>query len=399
MFGLHLVKLSELRCLKEVELPEVLSSIRRILSRGGVEETVAVGPDGSTVVANHSVFKALEWLGVSYVPTSSGSPERTYVPIEALGFFDNLETSRYRVFGDTEELLYRNWPTPLVRLRNSSISGRTAWAKLESYNPWSASIKDRVGWYMFKKLSEKLGAPPRLIYEATSTNTGLALAAVCSIHGSKFRAYLPHTAAAGESLLRVFGAEVVISPKPLTVDIISEVRSAASSNGAFNPNQFENDANFEVHLKYTAKELELQMREAGILPKAIFGGLGTSGHMSAIALYFKSRFSGIKVYGAVPKLGESIRGIRRIETGMKWIQYVELDGVVDVSLKEAARSVVEIARRDGILAGLSSGAVYYAYRTMVEAGQLDEGDYVLVFPDAGFKYVDTLVRYLAETAE
>lgn len=393
------MKLPELRCLREVELSEILKSIKKILSRGGVEETVVVGSDGSTIVANYSVFKALEWLGVSYVPVSRGSSEKTYVPLEALGFFDSLESSKHRVFRDTEELLYRNWPTPLVRLKNSSLCGRTVWAKLEGYNPWSASIKDRIGWYMFKRLTEKLGSPPELVYEATSTNTGLALAALCSIHSSRFRAYLPSTAAAGEALFRIFGAEVVVSSKPLTVDLISDVRSAADVDGAVNPNQFENDANFEVHLKYTAKELEIQMREAGIVPKAILGGLGTSGHMSAIALYFKSRFNGVKIYGVVPKPGESIRGIRRIETGMKWVHYVELDGVVDVSLEEAARSAIEIARRDGILVGISSGAVYCAYRTMVDVGQLDEGDYVLIFPDSGFKYVDILVRYLNKATE
>ncbi|MCX8186910.1 MAG: pyridoxal-phosphate dependent enzyme [Sulfolobales archaeon] len=388
MKSLHLAKLSKLKCAKEVELPEIIENIKKILSRGSVEETIAVGHDKQTVVGNHPLFKALEWLGVTYVPISNNLPEKTYVPVENLGFFNKLKPSKYRVFKDTEELLYKNWPTPLVRLKNSSLQGRTVWAKLESYNPWSASIKDRIGWYMFKKLTEKLGNPPKLIYEATSTNTGLALAALSSIHGLKFRAYLPSTAAAGEALLKIYGAEVIVSPKPLTVDLIADVKSAADSDGAANLNQFENDANLEVHLKYTAKELELQIRKAGILPKAIIGGLGTSGHMSAIALYFKSRFNNVKIYGVVPRQGESIRGIRRVETGMKWIKYVELDGVIEVSLKEATKSAIEIANRDGILVGLSSGAVYHAYKAMVEAGQFSEGDYILIFPDTGFKYVE-----------
>jgi cysteine synthase/O-phosphoserine sulfhydrylase/cystathionine beta-synthase len=143
-----------------------------------------------------------------------------------------------------------------------------------------------------------------------------------------------------------------------------------------------------------AKELELQLREAGVVPKAIIGGLGTSGHLSALALYFKSRFRGVRVYGVVPRAGTSIQGIRRVESGMRWVHLVDLDGVVEVSPGEAAEGVLRIVRSEGILVGLSSGAVYAAYRQLAEGGELEEGDYVLVFPDHGFKYVEQLEKLL-----
>ncbi|MFZ8791919.1 MAG: hypothetical protein ACO2OS_06615 [Thermosphaera aggregans] len=95
----------------------------------------------------------------------------------------------------------------------------------------------------------------------------------------------------------------------------------------FTFNQFYNDINLEVHLRYTAKELELQIREAGIVPKGISGSLGTSGHISAISIYFKNRFKGMKICGVVMKAGTAIQGTRRIESGMKWIHYVEVDEI------------------------------------------------------------------------
>ncbi len=319
-----------------------------------------------------------------------------FIPLDVLGFFEDIQPSMYRVFRDSEELLYKNWPTPLVKLDRASIRNRIVWAKLEGFNPWSMSVKDRIGWSMYRKSVEAYGRSKlKLLVESTSTNTGLAIAAMANIYGSKLRAYIPSTVSeTGELLLKIFGAEVIRSSKPLTVELIDEVEEVAKREGAIHLNQFYNDANFEVHLRYTAKELELQIREAGIVPKAIIGGLGTSGHISAIALYFKSRFKGIKVYGIVPRAGTAIQGIRRIESGMKWIHHIEIDGVLDISPEEAIQSVLHIVRREGIFIGLSSGAIYTGYKKLVENGVLDEGHYVLIFPDHGYKYVEQIQKYL-----
>lgn len=258
------------------------------------------------------------------------------------------------------------------------------------------SVKDRIGWYMYKKyIDKKRGNIPSLLVEPTSTNTGLAIAAIANMYGSKLKAYIPSTVSkTGELLLKVFGADVVRSPKLLTIELVNEVEEIAKKEKNLFLNQFFNDANFEAHLRYTAKELELQIKEVGIIPRAIVGSLGTSGHLSAIALYFKSRFKGVKVYGIVPREGTTIQGIRRIESGMKWINYVEIDGVVDVTPEEAIESILYIVRKEGIFVGLSSGAVYAGYRKLVENGEIDEGDYILVFPDHGYKYVEQLQSYL-----
>jgi cysteine synthase/O-phosphoserine sulfhydrylase/cystathionine beta-synthase len=345
------------------------------------------------VVANEEdrrLYWALRVLGVRRVPV--GGDE--LVELEELGFYDDVNPSPLHVYYSTLELLYRGWPTPLVKLHSLGGNGRRVWAKLEWYNPFSMSVKDRIGWYMVVKAFEE-GWQGKLIYEATSTNTGMALASMASIHGFHVRLYLPKTIQkASDILLAALGAEVVRKEGQLTVELIDEVRRDAEEAGAYHINQFENDFNFMVHLRYTAKELDLQLRYAGVRPKAIIGGLGTSGHMAAISFYFKNRYGGsIRIYGVEPAPGETIPGIRRIETGMKWIHWVEVDGVVDVTRDEAIEALLHVARRDGILPGLSSGAVAAAYIKLVERGELEPGDYVVVFPDNGFKYVEQLQDY------
>ena len=383
-------------CSDDIDFEEFLAIASNILKKGGVDTTIAVDKESIRIVENGKLCTVLKKIGVRFVPVSYRVSEKIFISLEDMGFFEDIKPSRYRVFMDTEELLYKNWPTPLVKLGNLSRGGRVVWAKLEGFNPWSMSVKDRIGWYMYRKAVEKLGRDKvKLLVEATSTNTGLAIAAMCAIHGSKLRAFIPSTVSkTGEILLKIFGAEVVRSPKALTVELINDVEEMARKEGAAHLNQFYNDANFEVHLRYTAKELELQIREAGIKPKAIFGGLGTSGHMSAISFYFKNRFKEVKIYGVVPALNTSIQGIRRVETGMKWIHYVEIDDVVEVTPEEAIEGVLEIVRNEGIFVGLSSGAVYTAFKKMVKEGKLGEGDYILIFPDIGFKYVEQISRYI-----
>ncbi len=190
-------------------------------------------------------------------------------------------------------------------------------------------------------------------------------------------------------LFLAMGADVVRKESPLTVAMINSVLLDAARDGAIVLNQFENDLNFIVHLKYTAKEVDYQLRSSGITPRAIIGGLGTSGHMSAISLYFKNRYSDVDVYGVQPAEGSTIPGLRRVETGMKWARYAELNKVVDVKLEEAFNTVIDVARSDGLLVGLSGGAVLYALRRLAEDGVV-RGDVVAIIPDHGVKYIEIL---------
>lgn len=393
--SIRIIAIDRLKCEKELELKEVFEKIGEILRIGGVKEPIIVDSKFN-VVDNIKLYEALRRLGVKLVPISQ-KKESLYLSLESLGFYDEIYPEPLRVFKNTLELLYRNWPTPLVLLRSLSTDERKVWAKLEGFNPFSGSVKDRIGWSMFISAMKKFsGTRKKFVYEATSTNTGMALAAMAAMYGFKARFYLPITIQkASDVLLKVMGAEVVRVPKQLTVEFVDDVERDANRDKALHLNQFENDANFEVHLRYTAKELELQIREAKIYPIAIIGGIGTSGHMSAIAFYFKNRFrENIKIYGVQPAKDHSIPGIRRIETGMKWIHWVKFNGIVDVKRDEAIGEAINIARKEGILIGLSSGAVVSGFKKLSKEGELGKGDIILIFPDHGFKYVEQFQEYL-----
>ncbi len=391
---MRLARLDDLSVDRVVGLRESLNLMSEILSEGGVKGNVVV--EGSRVKGNVELYWALRRLGARLVPVASSDVKGLFTPLEYLGFYDEVVPDRYRVYGDSEELLYRNWPTPIVGLRSLSGDGFRVWAKLEFYNPFSNSIKDRIGWYMFKRTMEEGWSGPRILYEATSTNTGIALASISAIYGFKAKLFLPATVQrASDVLLKALGAEVVRVPKRITVEFVDDVDREAKKSGSLHLNQFENDANFEVHLRYTAKELDYQLSGAGIRPKAIIGGIGTSGHLSALTFYFKSRTrNAIRIYAVQPKPGDTIPGIRRVESGMKWIHWMDVDGIIDVSRDEALSEMVSLARREGLLVGMSSGAVIAAFKKLVEEG-LQDGDYILVFPDHGCKYVEQLSEYLS----
>ncbi|MEM4502841.1 MAG: PLP-dependent cysteine synthase family protein, partial [Ignisphaera sp.] len=122
-----------LYCEEGIDTQEFISLAKEILSRGGIDRAIVV--DGYRVIENCKLFQTLKKLGVRRIPVSRGI-ENTFVPLEVMGFFEDIQPSIYRVFRDTEELLYKNWPTPLVKLSRVSIDDRVVWAKLEGFNPW-----------------------------------------------------------------------------------------------------------------------------------------------------------------------------------------------------------------------------------------------------------------------
>ncbi|MCO6040247.1 PLP-dependent cysteine synthase family protein [Thermococcus alcaliphilus] len=268
-------------------------------------------------------------------------------------------------------------------------------AKLEFFNPFSRSIKDRAVFNLIMKAMERGDINgTRRLFEATSGNVGIAMAAMSNLFGIEFRAYLPKpTPNTTQTLLRVLGAEVVktefetIDPK-----MIEFVKKEAEKANAVNLNQFENDDNFEAHYKYTAREIDEQLKSIGQKPDVIVAGIGTSGHIAGIAKYFKERYD-TKIVGVVPAEGEKIPGIKRLETKPKWFFKVEIDKVMEITQREAIEGSIQVARRDGLLIGLSSGAVVKAFERIRDKYP---GTAVLIFPDDGFKYVEAFERYLSE---
>jgi cysteine synthase/O-phosphoserine sulfhydrylase/cystathionine beta-synthase len=390
------LKLVDAKLVKGGLLPldDYIGVVKEIL-REGSTPPVLVG-EGNVVAGNLEVFNALQAIGVKFIPITTSVYElSTRVSIDQLGFYDNVVGSSTRVYSDLLELLERDVLTPLLRLKSLSKEKVTVWAKLEWYHPLSLSIKDRAAWYMMKHAVEQGLLRSTRVYEATSTNTGLAIVGLANYLGLKARVYLPSTAQrCVDYLFKAMGSEVVRLPTPITVDMINRVKEDAMRDDAFVPNQFENDYNFIVHLKYTAKEIDYQLKSIGKRPSAIIGGLGTSGHLSALAVYFKSKYRGVRVYGVQPSKDSTIPGLRRVETKMKWLKYADLDGILKVSLEEAFQSLLSTVRVDGLLVGLSGGAILYAAKRLIESGEV-YGDVVVVIPDHGVKYVEVL-EYLVE---
>ncbi|CUX78881.1 Cysteine synthase [Thermococcus chitonophagus] len=228
-------------------------------------------------------------------------------------------------------------------------------------------------------------------YEATSGNVGIAMAALSSVFNLEFRAYIPsNTPKATETIIKIFGADVVRTDfDVIDQEFIEYVKKEAERDKAINLNQFENDANFFAHYTITAKEIEEQLKSIGKVPEVVIAGVGTSGHIAGIAKYLKEKY-GTRVIGVVPAKGSTIPGIKRLETKPKWFFKVKIDQVVDITEEEAFEGIVKVARNDGLLIGMSSGAVVAAYEKIKP-----EGTTVLIFPDDGFKYVEIFERLLA----
>jgi len=316
--------------------------------------------EGEVRVSNGSEAFCLSWLFQRKV--EEGSVAR----IEELYPVPNVA----RVYEGPLQLLTEGWPTPLLK-----ISGppKEAYAKLEWYNPFSFSIKDRTVYALLRSVEGE-----RLV-EVSSGNVAVAMGALGNVMGKRVKIYLPSAGSYVVPLLDVLGVEHQILDVTLTVEALEHLEKDIRE-GAVHPNQFNNDMNFLAHVR-TAAEADWQLTQVGKRPTHVVAGIGTSGHAAALGFYFGVKY-GAKLIAVQPK--DWIPGIRRVESGMKWIHWVDAT-IVEVSLREAMEGVREFARRYGLLIGPSAGAVYAAYKRMEE-----EGVYLMVFPDNLLKYVPIL---------
>jgi len=389
---MKLVSIEDVKSPPRPPIEELLDEAAKLLRLGRVTETVLVDEEYNLCMEDYRRFHALKILGVRYIPVSVGSNEDIDLTLEELGFDKDLEYNPLRVCRNHSELIKSCWPTPVIRLNSLSNSLCDVWAKLEYLNPFSNSIKDRIGWYMVTDAFEnnpKLDT--RLIYEASSTNTGIALACIGKSFNLKIRIYLPQTVQrCSDTYIRLLGSEVVRVPEQLTIQAINRVRQDSIRDNALHINQFENDANFISHLRFTSKELDYQLKSINLRPRRIICALGTSGHASAISFYFKSRYEDkVEIIGVQPAKDETIPGMRRVETGMKWIHYVKIDEVIDVTRREAIEGLAKVASMEGLPIGLSSGAVVAGLEKLSNI----DGVSILIFPDHFYKYVEVLANY------
>lgn len=281
--------------------------------------------------------------------------------------------------------------TPLVEIaRMSPQPSVRVFAKLEGQNlGGSASVKDRIANYMIAKAEEggEL-TPEKVILEATSGNTGISLAMIGRRKGYKVKVVMPESVSVErQQLLELYGAEIVLTDGAKGVNWSVQVANemAAQDPGYFMPNQFANPANPLAHYETTAVEI---LEDMGDLPiNVLVAGIGTGGTVTGVGRRLRERYPAVRVVGVEPPPGDRIQGLRSLAEGFipPVIDLALLNERVTVTSQEAIHGARELLAREGIFAGISSGAV--VCQALKVARDMEQGVIVVVLPDGGWKYL------------
>lgn len=288
--------------------------------------------------------------------------------------------------------------TPLVKINHLAAPEDAAiWAKLEGNNP-GGSVKDRIALSMVEA-AERDGKlkPGSIIVEPTSGNTGIGLAIVASIKGYRLILTMPDTMSMERrQLLEAYGAELVLTEgkKGMKGAVEKAAEIYENNPGYFMPQQFENNANPEIHRKTTAVEI---MHDLGAVPEGFVAGVGTGGTITGVGEVLRERNPGVWIAAVEPASSPVLSGgnpgphkIAGIGAGfvpgvLNIHIYNEIITVTDDAAAETARSM---AKKEGILAGISSGAAMRA--ALQVAKKLGKGKQVVVIiPDMGDRYLST----------
>lgn len=287
--------------------------------------------------------------------------------------------------------------TPLVRL-NRVVTPEMAnvYVKLEYFNP-GGSVKDRIVWGMIQDAEEKgILKPGGTIIEPTSGNTGIGLAMVAAARGYKLIVVMPETMSVERRmLLAAYGADLVLTPGSLGMKgAIAEASRLVQENpDYFMPQQFENPANPEAHRRTTALEILEQLEQID----TFVAGVGTGGTLTGVGEILRSRFPEVKIVGveptASPVLSGGTPGPHKIQgIGAGFIPAVLktelMDKVIQITNDEAMEMARRLAKEEGLLLGVSSGAAIAA--ALQEAAILGAGkNLVVIAPDTGERYLST----------
>ncbi|MFB5253826.1 cysteine synthase A [Bacillus mycoides] len=299
-----------------------------------------------------------------------------------------------RVAQSVSELIGK---TPIVKL-NRIVESDSAdvYLKLEFMNPGS-SVKDRIALAMIEDAENKgLLKEGDTIIEPTSGNTGIGLAMVAAAKGYKAILVMPETMSIERrNLLRAYGAELVLTPGPEGMGgAIRKATELAEEHGYFIPQQFQNQANPEIHRITTGPEIVEQM---GDQLDAFIAGIGTGGTITGAGEVLKEAYKDIKIYAVEPADSPVLSGgkpgphkIQGIGAGFvpETLDVEVYDEIIQVKTEQAFEYARRVAREEGILVGISSGAVVYAATEL--AKKLGKGKKVLVIiPSNGERYLST----------
>ena len=301
-----------------------------------------------------------------------------------------------KIAGDLTELIGN---TPLLRLqRLSQEAGAVIVVKLESFNP-GGSVKDRIASHMIRRAEEEgLLKSDSVIIEPTSGNTGVALAFIAASRGYRLILTMPDTMSIERrSLLKAYGAERVLTPGTMGMrGAVQKAEKLANEiPGSFIPQQFENPFNPEIHRLTTAEEI---WRDTDGQVDIIVAGVGTGGTITGIAQGIRPRRPQLKIIAVEPFESPVLSGgrpgphkIQGIGAGFvpEVLELSLLDEIIKVTEDQAFETSRRLAREEGILAGISSGAAVFA--ALKAAGRRENKGKMIVaiLPDTGERYLST----------
>jgi cysteine synthase len=277
--------------------------------------------------------------------------------------------------------------TPIVELRAHPAPDLRLFAKLESRNP-TGSVKDRIVVRILEHARQS-GAlrPGQTIVEASTGNTGLAVAMFGGLYGHPVEICLPESVYPEiEQRLAAYGASIHRVPRLAGIKSAVEVaREHSSTRGGFLVDQFASSENVAAHYEGTATEI----LEAMPRVDAFVAGIGTGGTITGVGRRLKEANPQCRVVAVEPRLGVHVQGLKSLDDG--WVPPIlddtVLDGRIIVGNRRAAHHARRLMREEGISAGVSSGAVMYA--ALRAAERIDGGNIVLMFADDASKYVGT----------
>jgi len=301
-----------------------------------------------------------------------------------------------KIFNDVSEVIGN---TPLVRLNRLSDGLRcSVVAKLESKNP-GGSVKDRICLSMVKEGERRnLIRKDTIIIEPTSGNTGIGLAMMAAVRGYRLILVMPETMSVERrNLLKAYGAELVLTPgaEGMTGAIKKAEELVAQTPNAFMPQQFKNLANPKIHRETTAVEI---WNDTEGRVDILVAGVGTGGTITGVAEYIKPKKKQFKTVAVEPFNSPVLSGgkpgphkIQGIGAGFRpdVLKMELIDEVIKVKDEEAMETAKQLARKEGLLVGISSGAATFAAVEVARRVENEGKLLVVVLPDTGERYLST----------
>lgn len=279
--------------------------------------------------------------------------------------------------------------TPLVELQNiPTKSNVKIYCKLEGQNP-GGSVKDRAAYSMIKKAMDRGDIKPGdKLVEATSGNTGIALAMIANLLQVKMTLIMPDNSTKERVVsMEAYGAKVILTPAEKTIEYSRTLAEEMAENeGYYILNQFGNPDNYMAHYESTGPEI---LRDTEGKITHFVSAMGTTGTIMGVSKYLKEQNPAIQIVGTQPTDGSSIPGIRRWSPEFlpKIYDASRVDHIMDVSQEEATEMTRRMAKEEGILAGMSSGGALFAAIKLAET--LDSGLIVCITCDRGDRYLSS----------